>query len=57
MIRVPVAIFDNVGGKTMTTVDMSVEELHEMAVTTTAATKDDLPLFVYGRSRRDQQAP
>jgi predicted P-loop ATPase len=49
MIRVPVAIFDNVGGKTMTTVDMSVEELHEMVVTTTAATKDDLPLFVYGR--------
>jgi predicted P-loop ATPase len=49
MIRVPVAIFDNVGGKTMTMVDMSVEELHEMAVTNGAARKEDLPLFVYGR--------
>jgi predicted P-loop ATPase len=49
MIRVPIAIFDKLSGASMTTVDMSVEELHEMAITTTAPRKEDLPLFVYGR--------
>src|SRR6516164_5930274 len=49
MIRVPVAIFDSLSGASMTTVDMSVEELHEMAVHNRAAKKEDLPLFVYGR--------
>jgi len=49
MIRVPVAIFDSLSGASMTKVDMSVEELHEMAVHNRAAKKEDLPLFVYGR--------
>jgi len=49
MIRVSVAIFDSLSAATMTTVDMSTAELHEMAVTTAAAKKEDLPVFVYGR--------
>jgi hypothetical protein len=43
MIRVPVATFDNLSGASMTKVDMSVEELHEMAVHNRAAKKEDLP--------------
>jgi predicted P-loop ATPase len=48
-IRVPVAIFDNLSGKTMTMVDMGVEEMHEMAVITATKVKEDQPLFIYGR--------
>jgi predicted P-loop ATPase len=49
MIRVPVTIFDNIGGKTMTTVDMNVEELGDMATSNKASNKEGLPLFVLGR--------
>lgn len=48
-MRVPVAIFDDLSGKTLTMVDMSVEELHDMANNTRAPRKEDLPLFIAGR--------
>jgi hypothetical protein len=48
-IRVPVAISDALSWSTLTMVTMSVEEMCDMASTTRAARKEDLPSFVYGR--------
>jgi hypothetical protein len=48
-MRVPVAIFDDLSGKTLTMVDMNVEELHDMANHTRATRKEDLPLFIAGK--------
>jgi hypothetical protein len=48
-MRVPVAIFDDLSGKTLTMVDMNVEEQHDMANNTRAPRKEDLPLFIAGK--------
>jgi hypothetical protein len=47
--RVPVAIFDDLTGSTLTMVTMDAEEMFDMANNTRAAKKEDLPLFIHGK--------
>jgi hypothetical protein len=47
--RTPVAIFDDLTGSTVAMVTMNVEEMRDMANTTRAAKKEDLPTFIYGQ--------
>lgn len=47
-MMVPVALFANVYGLTVLRADMSVDDLHNMACSETASTKEALRLFSYG---------
>lgn len=49
MIRVPVAIFDNLSGASLTMVDMNTAELHDMAGANVTKVKENQPLYVYGK--------